>query len=475
MSEGALKVLLVKYHDTNIRPIPDKTERTLQLFPSLGILYLAAALREAGFAVEILDANAENLSLAAFFQRVQDSRARIVGFTSMTAGWPSTIEGARLAREALPQALIVVGGPQLSVYPELCLGFPHLDLGVCGDGEETMLEIAQAVAGGTSLESIPGTVVRVEGEVRKNPDRTWHRDIDRYPLPAVDLVDFRRYRALTVRSPFYTMVTTRGCPFRCRFCSQVYAGNTVRFRSPESVVDEIELYVRQHGAREIVFFDETFTLKKSRVLRICELIQQRNLKFRFDMRTRVDSLDEEMVVALRQAGGQRVHFGIESGSQQILDRMGKDITTEQVRTSVALCKKHGFSTRGYFMIGYLGETPETYRETLRLARQLDLDWASFSITTPLPHTQLFDEARDLGLVDESFWKDYTRLRSSRLDFPHIESEYWDEARLRTMLKKAYSSFYLRPGLVLRHLMGIRSWEGLGDLVGGIQVMLGLQR
>jgi radical SAM superfamily enzyme YgiQ (UPF0313 family) len=182
-----------------------------------------------------------------------------------------------------------------------------------------------------------------------------------------------------------------------------------------------------------------------------------------------------MVVALRQAGGQRVHFGIESGSQQIMDRMGKDITTEQVRTSVALCKKHGFSTRGYFMIGYLGETPETYRETLKLANELDLDWASFSITTPLPHTRLFDEARDLGLVDESFWREYTLLQSSRLEFPHIESEFWDEARLQEMLKRAYSSFYMRPRLVLRRLAEMRSWEGLCDLMGGARVMLSLQR
>lgn len=475
MSTGLPKVLLVKYHDTNIRPIPDHAERTLQLFPSLGILYLAGVLREEGFPVEVLDANAENLSAQEFHQRVRDSKARIVGLTSMTAGWPSTIEGAGIVRKALPEALVMVGGPQLSIHPELCLSFPQLDLGVCGDGEETLLEVARALAGGTSLEEIPGTVVKFDGEIRKNPDRTWHRDIDRYPFPAVELLDWSLYRALTVQTPFYTMVTTRGCPFKCRFCSQIYAGNTVRFRSPENVVDEIELYVRKHGAREIVFFDETFTLNKARVMKICELIRERGLVFRFDMRTRVDSLDEEMVLALREAGGQRVHFGIESGSQEILDRMGKQTTVDQVRTAVSLCKRHGFSTRGYFMIGYLGETPQTYSETLKVARELDLDWASFSITTPLPQTHLFDEARSLGLVDEGFWRDYTLLKSSRLQFPIIESEHWDEARLQKMLKRAYSSFYLRPRMVWRHLAGLHGWGGLRDLAGGVRVMLSLQR
>lgn len=468
-----MKVLLVKYHDTNIRPIPDDAERTLQIFPSLGIMYLASMLRESGFDVEIADVNAENLTPEAFYRRCKDSQARVVGFTSMTAGWPATVEGTRIAREALPEALIVVGGPQLSIYPELCLTFPQIDVGVHGDGEETMLEIAQAVAGGTPLDDIAGTVVKVDGGVKKNPERTWYRDIDRYPMPAVDLLNWNLYRALTVKSPFYTMVTTRGCPYKCKFCSQVYAGNTIRYRSPENVVDEIEIYVKKYGAREIVFFDETFTLKKSRIMRICELIKERKLVFQFDMRTRVDSLDEDMVKALKEAGGKRVHFGIESGSQRILDRMRKDITTEQIKNTVALCKRHGFSTRGYFMIGYLGETPETYQETVSLARDLDLDWASFSITTPLPHTALFEEALRLGYITDTFWKDYTMLKVTEPDFPHIETEYWDNKKLQKMLSRAYSSFYMRPRFIARRLAELKSWENVRDMIGGAKVMLSI--
>lgn len=469
-----LKVLLVKYHDTNIRPIPDDAERTLQIFPSLGIMYLGSMLQEAGFEVEILDANAEGISHDAFYHRVKDSGARIIGFTSMTAGWPSTVEGARIAKSALPESVIVVGGPQLSIYPELCLAFDHIDVGVHGDGEETMLEIAQAVEGGTPLDDIPGTVVKVDGGVKKNPERTWYRDIDRYPRPAVELLNWKLYRALTVKSPFYTMVTTRGCPYKCKFCSQVYAGNTIRYRSPENVVDEIELYVKKYGAKEIVFFDETFTLKKSRIMKICELVKERKLKFQFDMRTRVDSLDEEMVMALKEAGGKRVHFGIESGSQRVLDRMRKDITTEQIRSTVALCKRHGFSTRGYFMIGYLGETPETYDETVSLARDLDLDWASFSITTPLPHTALFEEALRLGYITDDFWKDYTLLKHTKPDFPHIETEFWDNAKLQKLLSQAYARFYLRPRFLMKRFAELRNWENVKDMIGGAKVMISIQ-
>lgn len=470
---GLLKVLLVKYHDTNIRPIPDRAERRLQVTPSLGLLYIASTLREGGFDVDFIDANAEGLTPNAFRERVKESKARIVGITSMTAGWPSTVEGTRIVREALPEALIVVGGPQLSVYPDLCLTFDSIDIGVIGYGEESFLEIAQAVAGGTPYDSISSTVVRVDGKVRVNPERTWYRFIDGYPMPAVDLLKRDLYRAITVDPNFFTMITSRGCPFKCKFCSQVYGSNIVRLRSPESVVDEIEIYTGKYGAKEIVFFDETFTVKKSRVLEICRLLKERKIKVNFDLRTRVDSVDEEVIASLREVGGKRIHLGIESGTQKIIERMGKGITLEQVRKAVSLAKKYGFETRGYFMIGYLGENAETYQATIRLASELELDYASFSITTPLPTTELFHESVRLGLVSADYWKKYTLLQSERLDFPVLETECWDEKKLHRMLGSAFARFYLRPKYVANRLARIRSWSDIKELAGAADILRSL--
>ncbi len=467
----SLKVLFVKYHDTNIRPIPDQAERDLQILPSLGILYMAAMLREDGFEVEILDANAENLKPDAFKQRVAASGARIVGITSMTAGWPSTVEGGKLIKEALPDCILVVGGPHLSIYPELCLqGFPQFDVAVIGSGEETMLELVRAIDRGQNWKSIHSTVVRVDGKIKKNSERTWYRQIDAYPFPAVDLLKRDLYRAITVESPFFTMITSRGCPFKCRFCSQVYGNNIARLRSPESVVDEIEIYVNKYGAKEIVFFDETFTVKKQRVFDICRLIGERKLKVSFDIRTRVDSVNEEMIAAIREAGGRRIHLGIESGTQKIIDRMGKGITLEQVRNAVGWAKKYGFETRGYFMIGYLGEDPSTYKETIRVARSLELDWASFSITTPLPATALFREAVELGYISEDYWKKYTLLDVPRYDFPVIETEYWDEKKLHKMLRNAFFKFYVRPRIIWNRLKRVRTKEDIAELFRGLGIL-----
>ncbi len=469
------RTLLVKYNeDTNIRPIPDQAEKTLQVYPALGIMYIAAVLRQDGWPVQLLDAHVLDLYGAEFQRAVVDAKPDIIGFTSTTVGWPNVVEAARLAKEAVPKALIVVGGPQLQIYPRESLTFPWIDIAVTGDGEETILDIVRRFDGGDALDDILGTCVRVDGQIRLNPPRQWSRKLDDIPFPAIDLTPWDRYHALTVEKPFFNMITTRGCPYKCSYCSQVYAGDTIRYRSPENVVEEIELYVKKYGAREIIMFDETFTVKKTRVMKICELIRERKLKFGFDMRTRVDCVDGEMLEALKEAGCRRIHFGIESGSPRILEAMNKGITVDMIRDTVTMARKKGFSTRGFFMIGYLDEDMDTYRETLRFSQELPLDWASYSITTPLPHTGLYREAMQRGYVDGDYWKDYTLLKTGQDDFPHIVTEHWDEAALKKMLQGAYRGFYLRPSFVWRRISSIRSWNDVKDLVGGMKVMLHIQ-
>ncbi|MBM3462565.1 MAG: B12-binding domain-containing radical SAM protein [Armatimonadetes bacterium] len=469
------KTLLVKYNeDTNIRPIPDQAEKTLQVYPALGIMYIAAVLRQEGFPVEILDAHVYDLYGADFQKAVADARPHIIGFTSTTVGWPNVVEAARLAREAVPEAFIIVGGPQLQIYPKESISFPWIDMAVTGDGEETILEIVKRFDGGGSMQDILGTCVKVDGEVRLNPPRQWTRKLDDLPFPAVDLTPWDKYHALTIEKPFFNMITTRGCPYKCSYCSQVYAGDTIRYRSAENVLEEMEIYVKKYGAREIIMFDETFTVKKTRVMKICEGILERKLKFGFDVRTRVDCVDDEMLQALKAAGCKRIHFGIESGSPRILEAMNKGITVDKIKETVTLAKKRGFSTRGFFMIGYLDEDMSTYKETLDLSQSLPLDYASYSITTPLPHTGLYREAMKRGYVDGDYWRDYTLLKKDRSTFPHIITEHWDEDKLRKMLSRAYSGFYLRPKYVWRRISSIRSWQDIQDLMSGLKIIRLLQ-
>lgn len=465
------RTVLVKCNEDTYGPIPDQAVKTLQVYPALGVMYVAAMLREDGFPVEIIDAHLDNLYGADFQKTLQEKKPDVIGFTATTVGWPSVVACAKLAREACPKALIVMGGPHLEVYPRESISFPWIDMCVMGDGEETFLEIVRRFDGGESLDNILGTCAKVDGEVRLNPTRPWKRRLDDIPFPAVDLVPWDRYHVLTVKAPFFNMVTTRGCPYKCSYCSQVYAGDTIRYRSAENVVDEIEIYAKKYGAREIIMFDETFTVKKSRVLKICSLMLERKIKIGFDMRTRVDCLDEEMIEALQAAGCRRVHFGLESGSPRILQAMNKGTTVDKARETIRLCKKHGISVRAFFMIGYLDEDMESYEETVRFSQELPLDWASYSITTPLPHTGLYREAMQRGYIDGDYWRDYTLLKKDRLDFPHLVTDHWDEDKLKKMQSRAYRKFYLRPAYVLQRLSSIRSWNDARDLLGGLKIMM----
>lgn len=463
--------LLIKYHqNANIRPIPEEAEETLQVYPALGICYLASFLRANDYPVNILDAHALKLNPIQYKEELQKQSPQIVGITSTTIGWPGAVEAAKIARETLPDALIIAGGPHLSIYPEESLSFPCFDLAVMGDGEETLLEIVRRVESGEKLDDIAGTAVKTSEGVKINKPRPWIENLSALPQPAVDLLPLDRYKCLTVEMPFFTMISSRGCPYKCGFCSQVYCGDRVRFRTPEDLVSEMENYVRNYGAKELVMFDETFTINEKRVLEICRLIKEKKLKFSWNIRTRVDTITEPMMQALKETGCYGLHMGIESADPQILEIMKKGITLDQVRWAFKTASKYGFTTRGYFMIGYLDETPETYKKTVELAKELKLDWASFSITTPLPATHLFDESVRRGHLDPDFWRKYTMLQVSKKDFPHVLSEHWDEAKLQDMMRQAYYKFYLRPAYVWRRITSIRSFKQFTDLFRGLKII-----
>ena len=223
------------------------------IYPPLGVAYLASYLRNNGLEVNIIDAQALNLSP----QQVTESiplGSEIVGFTSTTLIWPNTLKTMKVVRERFPDKFIVVGGPQITAFPKDSLRHGFIDLGIYGEGEETMLKVAQAYSKGANIQDIPGTVVRKKGRILVNKPRPLRKDLDRLPFPAVDLLPYHLYRALTVRAPFYSMIASRGCPYRCAFCSQIYFGNRLRLRSAENVAREMEYYVKKKGAKELVMF-----------------------------------------------------------------------------------------------------------------------------------------------------------------------------------------------------------------------------
>jgi len=462
------RVLFIKYHEAaDQQPLSKKAAEKLGIFPSLPLLSLAAWIRENGFEVSYLDLHAKNKLTDDLAPDVQEFDPHIVALTAKTLGWPAVIEIAQMVRQASPNAVIVVGGPQLTLYAKESLTWDCFDLAVVGDGEDTLLEICERYEAGQSLEGVAGTVYRKDGVTLEGPARPLAPTIDKYPMPAWDLVDMTDYHCLTLLRPFATMVTTRGCPWHCGYCSQVYS-EKLRFRAPELVVDEMEYLEKEKGVREIVFFDETFTIGKRRMKKFSQLVQERGLTVKFNIRARVDTVDREVLEHLKAAGLRSIHMGVEAGTDRLLKIMNKQITREQTTRAFRVARELGIETRGYFMIGYYDATPQDIEDTIDFAAGLGLDWASFSVATALPGTDLYTVAQERGYVNGDFWREYTVNGGGQL--PQLETETFTAEQLRAYRTKAYLKFYMRPDLIRRKFSKSEGREELMEMLGGATVL-----
>jgi len=279
--------------------------------------------------------------------------------------------------------------------------------------------------------------------------------VDAAPVPARHLVDNSAYWSFISRYRNFTpLLTSRGCPFRCAFCEQ--GSKRFRPRSPGLVADEIEACVRDHGVREIDVFDSAFTIRKDRVLAICDELVRRRLDVVWAARSRVDCVDAEMLAAMRRAGCARLYYGIESGDPEILRRLRKDADLDRVRTVVAQTRRAGIHAFGFFMVGSPGEDAGTVQRTVRLALDLDLDYAQFSKVVPMPGTELYEAL--LAETGRDWWRERL-LGGPEVEIPRPGCRL-TEAEVEEAVRRAYLRFYFRPSYVARALRRVRSWPEL---------------
>ncbi len=296
--------------------------------------------------------------------------------------------------------LLVAGGPLPSCDPEPFL--KHFDVVVRGEGEQTMQELLRAHAEGSSLDDIPGIVYRTDpewpdkGRLIYTPERKFSKDLDSIPFPARELLPNESYIRQGRKKYGYsitTVMSTRGCPYRCEFCSNVVFGGSYRERSPLKVVDEIETALAL-GYDRISFADDVFTMKKERVIKVCQEITRRGLHFSWECLGRVDALDYPTAVEMKAAGCERIFFGIESGNEQMLELMNKRITKDEARRAVLAAHQAGLQVGAFFIICYPGDTNDSVLETLRFATSLPIDYLGLSMPYPLPGTDLYKRTRD---------------------------------------------------------------------------------
>ena len=374
-----------------------KRDRSVFRFPPLGVGYIASSLIRAGHDVQLLDCTFLDRSEA--LQQAQSMKFEVVGIYCMVTMLEDCLWFARQLRANT--RLLLAGGPLPTCDPQAFQN--DFDVIVRGEGESTVVELLRAYMDGGAFNLIPGIVMhnkispdgKAQDETILTPDRLFSDDLDQLPFPARHLLPNASYIEFGRRKYGFsitTIMSTRGCPYECEFCSNVIFGGTYRERSAGNVVDEIEQALAL-GYDRISFADDVFTLRKNRVLEVCAEIKQRNLHFYWECLARVDSLDDGTYVEMYQAGCRRVYFGIESGDDGILKLMKKKITSAEARQAVLAAHRAGLEVGAFFILFYPGETNETVLNTLHFATSLPLDYIGLTMPYPLPGTALYERVK----------------------------------------------------------------------------------
>lgn len=430
-------------------------------FP-MGLGYLAAVSRANGHEVWVKDMEIEPEGLERFLSERQPD---VVGLTILTLPYPLSQQIIRRIRKTLPNTLIVIGGVHVSaVKEEALLDNPDADLAVLGEGETTFLEILE----GKDYSEILGICYRKNGEVITNPPRPLIKNLDELPSPAWDLFPMLKYRAtLPYGRTKYLVVlsTSRGCPYRCPYCSQPL-GPIYRGLSAERVVQEIEQLVARYAIREFHFYDDVFTMSKKRTIALCDLLDEAKLRIKWSCNTRVDLVDPDMLHRLKKAGCYIIQFGVESGNQEILDTTGRGYTVDQVKSTFKACKEAGLRTSAFFVLGLPGETDQTIEESVALAKEIEADYTHWSLLNILPENEMKEIFEKRGAkvypapISALVWYS-VEWNTKYLMFGEENFTYEELNQRLNMIVKA---FYFNPRFILKQIIQIRSFYELGQLL-----------
>lgn len=379
--------------------------------PPLGLAYMAAVLQKNGIDVKIIDAKSLNMSHKEVSEVVENERPDLVGVTVFTSQLRSALLTCRGIREAYPAAKIIVGGPHIHPLHNEVIQKDFVDFCVRGEGESTMLELVDAISNGADLKKVRGITFKEADEIVVSPDRPFIQDLDTLPFPARELLPNHIYKGEIgggERGRFTYAATSRGCPFRCHFCSVPRFWPIHRRRSVANVLDELEHISKRYEIRYVKFTDEMFHLDNKWTREFCQGMVERGLneEITWSCDSRVDTVSGDILEGMRRANCRVIFFGIEFGNQRILDFSGKGTTIAQIYKAIDMTKKAGISPTGNFMLGYPTETRETIEDTIALAKSLDLDFCSFSIVTPFPGSRLYEYCKQNDLLHTENWEEY---------------------------------------------------------------------
>jgi radical SAM superfamily enzyme YgiQ (UPF0313 family) len=459
----------VKAHVTLVNP-PSPSGAPPSLFIPLGIGYIAAVLEKNQYEVNVIDCQALRPTISQLKAELIKSHPDMVGVTSATLTYKPALEIVKTAEEALPNCLIILGGPHVTVLDEQVLNeAPEADIIVRGEGEQTMLELADLVSKSDlkNIQEVGGITFRKNDKIVRNKDRAFIQNLDELPHPAYEHFQLSKYKLSG--KMYLPIITSRGCPFQCTFClASRMCGKRFRTRSPKKVVDELEWLRDVHGADIFAFYDDTFTFDIKRAYEICEEMKNRGFDLPWDCRTRVDRISTEVLSKMRHANCQLIHFGVESGSQKMLVAMKKGTTVEQNERAIKWAKEVGISVAISVVVGYPGETADTLKETFDFIRKTGPDYVYVCQAIPYPGTELYDLLKELGWDVSADWNRYDE-QSQVFKNPILSSQKIDEMRGNFYNSFFSPTYFLRKSLKRDFYSQIMARAALNHLLWRIKL------
>ena len=443
----------------------------------LGIAYIAGYLESKGIHVRIIDAQAEHLTQGDIIDAVSPAEDSFFGISLLTPMFGVVQELCEKLKGHYPSCRVVLGGPHCTALPERTLReITDADIICIGEGELTMTEIAM-MSNGSNLNEIKGICYRKEDRIIRTENRPLIRELDDIPPPARHLLPMEKYRLTASRvsknSYCPTMIVARGCPFSCTFCSRTF-GKTFRAHSIERIVTEVQWLINTYGISQINIEADTLTANKKFLKEMCLGFIESGIhkKIEWTCESRVDTVDEEHLRLMRKAGCWQISYGVEAGSQRLLNVINKSVTLEQIEETFRLTKKVGISIRGFFMLGLPGETQRESMETISFSKKLNPLWAQFTVTVPYPGTKMFEELDRAGQIRTYDWSKYNTWSGWKGE---NEVPFVPEGRtvkeLHNLQKQALREFYLRLSVLMRFIATLRSFYDLKKYFTGLTVLL----
>ncbi|MGA2400205.1 MAG: radical SAM protein [Syntrophobacteraceae bacterium] len=446
------------------RIIKHRSDKFLQ-YP-IFLAYSAAQLKAAGHQVFYIDSVIQDYDLPRTISEAGKVAPEVIFMETTTPSIAADYENLTLLKEATG-ARVVVGGPHSTYFHRAVIEeCPAIDVAI---RHEFDTKISAVVSNIGNLNGVPGITYRSGAKIIDNGDGEVASDLDTIPFPDRDTVPWKWYlEAWYSRQPFMNLMTSRGCPYHCSFClwPQSMYGHRQRFRSVDNVISEIRRLVDNYGVRELNIDDGTFTTNRRRVIEFCRRVREQKFDIIWTCNGRVDTIDDEMLSEMKKAGCKMIRFGVESGSQEVLDKIRKGLTLKRIEDGFQLVKKHRIQALGGFMFGFPYDSRKTVEETIRFAKKLSPDQVQFSISMCYPGTSLYEYAKENDLLLAKSFKEFDMTHG-----PVVKTVDMERGELEHILARAYREYYFRPAFMLQTLFNMADMDEIRRVFRSMQSLV----